>query len=74
MFAHCPGSLILLQELISTFESDKVYFDVLAIQETWDIKDLKSLFLQSYHDLVFKSRSLSRGGGIGFYINKNLKF
>ena len=63
-----------LQELISTFESNKVYFDVLAIQETWDIKDLKSLSLQSYHDLVFKSRSLSRGGGIGFYINKNLKF
>ena len=45
----------------------------MAIQETWDIKDLKSLSLQSYHDLVFKSRSLSRGGGIGFYINKNLK-
>ena len=62
-----------LQELISTFESNKVYFDVLAIQETWGIKDLKSLSLQSYHDLVFKSRSLSRGGGIGFYINKNLK-
>ena len=62
-----------LQELISTFESNKVYFDVLAIQETWDIKDLKSVYLQSYHNLVFKSRSLSSGGGIGFYINKNLK-
>jgi len=63
-----------LSEMISILGNEDTFFDVIALQEIWDIKDLKSLALPGYHELVFKSRSNARGGGVGFYIREGLNF
>ena len=63
-----------LSEMISILGNEDTLFDIIALQEIWDIKDLKSLALPGYHELVFKSRSNARGGGVGFYIREGLNF
>ena len=63
-----------LSEMISILGNKNTFFDIIALQEIWDIKDLKSLALPGYHELVFKSRSNARGGGVGFYIREGLNF
>ena len=60
--------------MISILGNEDTLFDIIALQEIWDIKDLKSLALPGYHELVFKSRSNARGGGVGFYIREGLNF
>ena len=47
---------------------------MIAIQETWEIKNVNSLTLPSFHEFIYKTRSSSRGGGVGFYIKRDLKF
>ena len=61
-------------DMISNFELNNLFFDVIAIQETWDIKNVKSLTLPSFHEFISKTRSSSRGGGVGFYIKSDLKY
>ena len=61
-------------DMISNFEQNNLFFDVIAIQETWDIKNVNSLTLPSFHEFISKTRSSSRGGGVGFYIKRDLKF
>ena len=63
-----------LSEMIKILENENVIFDVIALQETWEIKDVKSLSLPGYHELIFKNRSSARGGGIGFYIKNTLNY
>ena len=50
-----------LSEMISILGNENIFFDIIALQEIWDIKDLKSLALPGFHELVFKSRSNARG-------------
>ena len=61
-------------DMIANFELNKLFIDVIAIQETWDIKNVNSLTLPSFHEFIYKTRSSSRGGGVGFYIKRDLKF
>jgi hypothetical protein len=39
--------------------------EVIALQETWDIKYPDQLIIHGYQKIVFKNRLGMRGGGVG---------
>ena len=62
-----------LVEFIDFFASENCFFDIIAIQEIWCIKNADCFNLPNYN-LVFKSREKSNGGGIGYFILKDYSF
>lgn len=73
-----------VQSLTSKFESLKseilllqaknIHVDVIAIQETWDVKHPEILLLPGYQQFIFKKRTGMRGGGVGFYIKSGIHY
>ncbi len=63
-----------LLEIISHLSNSTVRIDIIAIQETWSVPYLDLFAIPGYHPPIFESRTGSRGGGVGFYINLNIKF
>ena len=63
-----------LSLLIKSLSNKGVTIDIIALQETWQIKDVNLFSLPGYQPLVYKNRSKGRGGGIGFYIKNGLNF
>ena len=54
---------------------NKFTFDIICLQELWKMHNLDMFQLNSHHKLICKSRaSNTQGGGVGIFINKNLKF
>ncbi len=49
-------------------------FDLIAIQEVSTIIDINSFNLDNFHDFICKTRKSGKGGGIGFYVSKSVKF
>ncbi len=62
-----------LTVMIQNLQNEKCNLAVIAIQETWDIPYPELLQIPGFN-LVFKTRSILKGGGVAFYINKNIKF
>ena len=42
---------------------------LIALQETWNIPNLNLVNIPNFN-LIFKKRAKFRGGGVGFYLNK----
>ena len=63
-----------LSELTDVLEQKNVLVDIIAIQETWEINNVDLISLSNFQRFVFKSRTSARGGGVGFYVRKGLKF
>jgi exonuclease III len=49
-----------------------VQIDVLALQETWDVKYPELLTIPGFMPVMVKKRRGMRGGGVGFYVRNNL--
>ena len=63
-----------LSDLIAFWKNNGVVFDLICLQETYSII-IPSIFeLDDYHPVVYKTRTNFVGGGVGFYVNKSLKF
>ena len=60
-------------DFIKAYEYKKCSFDIIMIQELWTIKNSDNFQLEGYN-LLHKCRKNSNGGGVAFYISKNLKF
>ena len=54
--------------------SSNVKIDVIAIQETWEIRYPETLLIPGFQTLIFKNRTGMRGGGVGFYVRTGLNF
>ena len=69
-----PAKFNELSDFISLMLSNSAAPDILCIQELWQIPDPIALSLPSYHNLVFKLRHNTQGGGVGIYIRDHIKF
>jgi hypothetical protein len=63
-----------LLDFISLLSNNKVRIDIIAIQETWSVPYLDLFTIPGYHPPIIESRTGCRGGGVGFYINSNIKY
>ena len=54
--------------------SNKCNFDIYAFQEVYSIVDADFYQLENYHQIQFKTRSISKGGGVAYYISKSFQF
>jgi hypothetical protein len=57
---------------IAEMENKNLHIDVIAIQETWDVRYPEMLSLPGFNNLLFKKRRNMRGGGVGFYVRNGL--
>jgi hypothetical protein len=57
---------------IAEMEDKNLHIDVIAIQETWDVRYPDLLSLPGFNKLLFKKRRNMRGGGVGFYERNGL--
>jgi exonuclease III len=63
-----------LKDFILTLEKDNVIVDVIALQETWNIKFPNLVSLPGYQNVCFKNRHRGRGGGVGLFIRQGLDY
>ena len=63
-----------LKEWIYDLENNSVFFDIIALQEVWQIPYPDLFSLEGFQPLVFNCRSRGRGGGVGFFVRQGLKF
>jgi hypothetical protein len=57
---------------IAELEQKNIVVDVIALQETWDIKYPELVVLDGFNPVIFKRRRGMRGGGVGFYIKNGI--
>jgi hypothetical protein len=57
---------------IAELESKGIQIDVIALQETWDIRHSELFCIPGFKPLILKKRRGMRGGGVGFYIKNHL--
>ena len=62
-----------LKEWILTL-NNSVSFDVIALQEIWQVQYTEEFDLPGYQPIVYKTRSTARGGGVALFIKKGIKF
>jgi hypothetical protein len=51
-----------LNDLVNRLLQNKVPIQIIALQETWNIKYVNSVELPGFQKLIFKNRSIGRGG------------
>jgi hypothetical protein len=59
--------------LDKTLKSD-LPIDLILLQETWEIKYPNTVSIPGFQNIVFRSRTGMRGGGVGIYLRNGLKF
>ena len=63
------------KELIQLLQNFNCAPDIICLQELWRFPNFANFSLNDYHPLIFKLRNSNvQGGGVGIYINKNLKY
>jgi hypothetical protein len=86
-YRHSSQPLILsinIQSLTSKYEHLKIFvqtlltshvpIDAILLQETWDIKYPHLLNMPGFQNIVYKTRTGMRVGGVGIYIRNGLNF
>ena len=61
-------------DYIYELENLNTFFDIISIQETWQVPYPELFTLTGFQKLVGKFRSNSKGGGICFFIRQGLKY
>jgi len=54
--------------------SNKSNFDFMCLQEVFSVTDADFFYLDNYHQIQSKTRTLYKGGGVALYISKSYKF
>ena len=57
-----------LKQIATEFKTD-----IIALSEIWN-PDTKALKIPNYHEIIAKSRPHTKGGGVGLYLTKNIKY
>ena len=55
-----------LKDFIVRLTNNGLQIDVIALQETWNVKDTNLVAIPGFQKLVFCNRKTGRGGGVGF--------
>ena len=63
-----------LREFVDHFNCKNFNFDIMALQEIYQIEDPSLFNIPGYAQLVYKDRKNRTGGGVGYYVNSKLKF
>ena len=63
-----------LKDFIVRLTNKGVQIDLIALQETWNIKYANLIPIPGFQKLVFKNRLTGRGGGVGFYIREGIHY
>jgi hypothetical protein len=63
-----------LRQFVNDLLSHGANIDVIALQEIWDVPFHNFFNIPGFHPLVYETRKNARGGGVGFYVNCNLRF
>ena len=69
-----PSKFSELKDMLLQLQENNIMFDIIALQEIWSISDPEHFNLPGYQTLIYKTRSMSRGGGVGFYVRQGLNF
>ena len=67
------SNFLQFKEFLNSFQMENCFFDIIALTEVWSLKD-SSLFQIDNYNLTLKSRVNSNGGGICFFIKKEIPF
>ena len=57
-----------LKQIATDFKTD-----IIALSEIWN-PNTKALKIPNYHEIITKSRPNKKGGGVGLYLTKNIKY
>ena len=68
-----PSKFNEFKDSLDFYRSSGFLFDVIALQEIWNIQD-PDLFKLDGYNFVFKQRSNGSGGGVGIYVQESIKF
>ena len=69
-----PSKYTALRETLSIFHDKNFVFDVICLQEVWNVEYPELFPLEGYLPLIVKCRNGIRGGGVGLYIRSNLQY
>jgi hypothetical protein len=63
-----------LKILITHLLNNSIQIAVIALQEIWQVRYPELFDIPGFHPLMYKQRQGARGGGVGIYVNSNLKY
>jgi Reverse transcriptase (RNA-dependent DNA polymerase) len=63
-----------LTELVDQLTQNKIPLNIIALQETWHIQYPNLLDIPGYQRIIFKNRTVGRGGGVGYYLKNGLNY
>lgn len=63
-----------LKRFILSLTSKGIQVDVIALQETWNIRYPHLFTIPGFQKLIFINRNKGRGGGVGFYIRTGINY
>ena len=63
-----------LKAFLLSLECKNVIFDVISLQEISRIENASFFNISGYHPITYNCRKTLKGGGVGFYIKKELSF
>ena len=61
------------KEFLNSFQMENCFFDIIALTEVWSLRD-SNLFQIDNYNMVLKSRVNSNGGGVCFFIKKEIPY
>jgi hypothetical protein len=63
-----------LNEYITSLIQNNIQIDVIILQETWNIQCPDLVNIDGFQQIVFETRTDTRGGGVGMYIRNGLEY
>jgi len=63
-----------LRDRVRVMQCSGITVDLIILQETWDIKYPDKLILPGFQSIVYRTRQVGRGGGVGIYVRNGLNF
>ena len=69
-----PSKFEKLKSFIVAVTNKGIQIDLIALQETWEIKYPKLFIIPGFQQLVYVNRTKGAGGGVGFYIRNGLSY
>ena len=63
-----------LKNFIIETTNNGVQIDVIALQETWEVRYPNLLSIPGFQKIIYKNRISGRGGGVGFYVREGIHY
>lgn len=67
------SNFLQFKDFLNSFQLENCFFDIIALSEVWSLRD-SNLFQLDNYNMILKSRVNSNGGGVCFFIRKEIPF